>query len=90
MARQTINIGSGVNKGDGDILRDALRKTNENFEEVYNTLGIASGTGSFLGLSDTPTAYPTDPNVSTQIVTLNATKDFTRQHYWYTSCCNIR
>jgi len=75
MARQTINIGSGVNKGDGDILRDALKKTNENFEEVYNTLGIASGTGSFLGLSDTPTAYPTDPNLSTQIVTLNATKD---------------
>ena len=75
MAKQDINIGSGVNKGDGDTLRDALRKANENFTEVYNTLDIASGTGSFLGLSDTPTAYPQDPGLSTQIVTMNEAKD---------------
>lgn len=79
MAKQDINIGSGVNKGDGDILREALRKANENFTEIYDTLDIASGTGSFLGLSDTPSTYPAvlvdpvtqQPLVTKQILTLN-------------------
>ena len=35
MAQQTINIGSGVNKGDGDALRTAFDKVNDNFTEVY-------------------------------------------------------
>lgn len=35
MAQQTINIGSGVNKGDGDALRTAFDKVNNNFGELY-------------------------------------------------------
>ena len=35
MAKQTINIGSSVNKGDGDPLRTAFDKINDNFDEVY-------------------------------------------------------
>jgi hypothetical protein len=35
MAQQTINIGSGVNKGDGDALRTAFDKVNDNFNELY-------------------------------------------------------
>jgi len=35
MAKQTINIGSGENQGDGDPLRSAFTKINENFSEVY-------------------------------------------------------
>ena len=35
MTQQTINIGSSANKGDGDILRTAFNKINENFIEVY-------------------------------------------------------
>lgn len=35
MTQQTINIGSGANKGDGDLLRTAFNKINENFIEVY-------------------------------------------------------
>ena len=35
MARQIINIGTSPNKGDGDKLRDAMDKVNDNFIEVY-------------------------------------------------------
>lgn len=35
MAKQTINIGSSVNKGDGDPLRTAFDKVNGNFDELY-------------------------------------------------------
>jgi len=40
MTKQVINIGSSVNKGDGDPLRTAFTKINENFTEIYNTLGV--------------------------------------------------
>jgi len=35
MAQQTINIGSSPNKGDGDPLRTAFDKINDNFTELY-------------------------------------------------------
>jgi hypothetical protein len=35
MAQQTINTGSGVNKGDGDSLRTSFNKVNNNFDELY-------------------------------------------------------
>ena len=35
MAKQTINLGTSVNKGDGDPLRTAFTKINENFDELY-------------------------------------------------------
>jgi len=35
MAKQTINIGSSVNSGDGDPLRTAFDKVNDNFNEIY-------------------------------------------------------
>lgn len=36
MTKQIINIGTSANKGDGDPLRTAFRKANENFTELYN------------------------------------------------------
>lgn len=42
MAKQIINIGSSVNKGDGDPLRTAFTKINENFTELYDYVGITS------------------------------------------------
>ena len=42
MAKQTINIGSAVNAKDGDTVRDAFNKVNQNFDELYDTLGVAS------------------------------------------------
>lgn len=35
MAKKTIDIGSSPNKGDGDPLRTAFKKINENFDELY-------------------------------------------------------
>lgn len=35
MAKQTINVGTSPNKGDGDPLRTAFTKINNNFNEVY-------------------------------------------------------
>lgn len=35
MAKQTINLGTSVNKGDGDPLRTAFTKINQNFDEIY-------------------------------------------------------
>jgi hypothetical protein len=38
MSRQIINVGSANLAGDGEPLRSALIKVNENFEEVYNNI----------------------------------------------------
>ena len=35
MAKQTINLGTSANKGDGDPLRTAFDKVNDNFDELY-------------------------------------------------------
>jgi len=35
MAQKVVNIGSGVNKGNGDPLRTAFSKINDNFTELY-------------------------------------------------------
>jgi hypothetical protein len=39
MAKQEINLGSAPNAGDGDPLRTAFNKINENFTELYNSTG---------------------------------------------------
>lgn len=38
MAQQRINVGSGEYSGDGESLRSALVKTNNNFTEVYTSI----------------------------------------------------
>ena len=45
MAQQTINIGSGANKGDGDPLRTAFDKINDNFTELYGKVIVLEGGG---------------------------------------------
>jgi hypothetical protein len=44
MAKQTINIGTSVNKGDGDPLRTAFAKINSNFTELYDYVGVTNFT----------------------------------------------
>ena len=39
MSKRVINIGNAPNDGTGDPLRTGLSKVNENFTELYNTLG---------------------------------------------------
>ena len=43
MAKQNINIGSSANKGDGDPLRTAFTKINNNFTELYDAVGLNDG-----------------------------------------------
>ena len=35
MAKQIVNLGTSANKGDGDPLRTAFDKVNDNFTELY-------------------------------------------------------
>lgn len=39
MAQKQINIGSSPNRGDGDPLRTAFGKINDNFDELYTFTG---------------------------------------------------
>jgi len=36
MAKQLINLGTSANSGDGDVLRTAFDKINDNFNELYD------------------------------------------------------
>ena len=53
MTKQNINIGVEGNDGTGDSIRDAFRKANENFTELYAVFG-QGGQIAFTSLSDTP------------------------------------
>jgi len=46
MAKQTINIGTSANKGDGDPIRTAFDKVNDNFDELYSDVAALSGAGN--------------------------------------------
>lgn len=41
MTLQYINTGTSANKGDGDTLRNAFRKINDNFRELYASTGLS-------------------------------------------------
>ena len=59
MSKLNINIGTEGNDNTGDSIREAFRKANENFTELYAIFGIG-GQISFTSLSDVPdtlTAY---------------------------------
>ena len=55
MSKQDIYLGVEGNDGTGDSIREAFRKANENFTELYAVFG-QGGTISFTALNDTPTA----------------------------------
>ena len=57
MTKQTINVGSGEYAGDGEGLRSAFTKTNENFDEVYTSIDAINNAG-YLTASTLP-PYPT-------------------------------
>ena len=40
MARKIVDIGAIGNDGTGDSIRDSFRKTNDNFKELYSSLGL--------------------------------------------------
>lgn len=61
MARKIVDIGVEGNDGTGDSIREAFRKTNDNFKELYAVFG-QDGTISFLDLGDTPNSYTNNAN----------------------------
>jgi hypothetical protein len=56
MARQIIDIGFQGNDGTGDSIREAFRKVNDNFREMYAVFGKGSQI-SFTDLGDAPSEY---------------------------------
>lgn len=52
MAKQTINIGTSANSRNGDPLRTAFTKTNQNFTELYDRPVFS---GSYSDLTNKPT-----------------------------------
>ena len=56
MARKIIDIGTVGNDGTGDSIRDSFNKVNDNFLELYSSLGLGDRL-KFTGLSDVPTSY---------------------------------
>ena len=49
MAKQTVNIGTSANARNGDPLRVAFDKINDNFDEVYQRVGLQSVPASSQG-----------------------------------------
>ena len=55
MAQQVINVGNVANDGQGDPIRTAFEKSNQNFTELYNIgglSGIANGTSNIQIVQD--------------------------------------
>ena len=75
MARKPIDIGTIGNDGTGDSIRDAFRKVNDNFRELYSSLGLGERL-TFIGLDDTPGTYVGQENT---VLTVNATEEGDRK-----------
>jgi hypothetical protein len=56
MARRIVNIGQQGNDGTGDSIREAFRKVNDNFQDLFAIFG-SGDTIKFTDLSDTPSIY---------------------------------
>ena len=69
MAKQPIDIGVQGNDGTGDSIREAFRKVNENFTDLYAVFG-AGGKINSTDLDDMPTEY-----AAKQIFVVNDTGD---------------
>jgi hypothetical protein len=59
MAQQTINVGTAPNDGQGDPIRTAYIKCNDNFSELYSRLQTTPPTDSIGSVGDVAgmTAY---------------------------------
>lgn len=71
MARKVIDIGTVGNDGTGDSIRDSFRKVNDNFRELYSSLGLGERL-TFIGLDDTPETYIGQENA---VLAVNRTTD---------------
>jgi len=65
MAKQTLDIGTNANDGTGDTLRSGGQKINDNFNELYSTLG-----GDFISANGINASYATQ-TINTASATVN-------------------
>ncbi len=75
MTKQTLDTGTNANDGTGDTLRSGGQKINDNFNELYSTLG-----GDFISTNGVNVAYATQEmngngtvNVSDTLILFNST-----------------
>jgi hypothetical protein len=64
---QHINIGNQSNDGTGDSIRDAFRKVNDNFDELYAINNLSGGL-YFTKLKDAPTSLLASTATSPSVV----------------------
>lgn len=65
MAKQTLDIGTNANDGTGDTLRSGGEKINDNFNELYSTLG-----GNSIATNGINASYATQ-TINTASATVN-------------------
>jgi hypothetical protein len=63
MAIQTVNVGTAANSNDGDPLRTAFIKINQNFTELYADIGLLTSTSNSLTPGDSAIAAAIKGNV---------------------------
>ena len=74
MTKQRIFVGSGINTGDGDTLREAMIKSNNNFDELYDLIGQDSSgksidiSGNIISSTFTNSDIIIEPNGTGDIV----------------------
>ena len=73
MARQTVNLGTGINTGTGDTLRVAMDKVNDNTEELYNAVFGTDSANTSINVSQISTevtngSITLTPNGTGQVV----------------------
>ena len=75
MARKVIDVGVVGNDGTGDSIRDSFRKVNDNFRELYSSLGLGENL-TFIALDDTPSSFigQNDATGNTPLLTINNTE----------------
>ena len=75
MARKAIDVGVVGNDGTGDSIRDSFRKVNDNFRELYSSLGLGENL-TFIALDDTPSSFigQNDATGNTPLLTINNTE----------------
>ena len=67
---QKINIGNQSNDGTGDSIREAFRKVNENFQELYGINNLGDGL-FFTKLKDTPSDLNPSSTTQTNILVVD-------------------
>lgn len=72
MAIQLINLGT-PDGNDGDAIRDAFQKVNDNFTELYDALGGTAGTAVTIALAGDLEGSVTFSPLTSSIETLTAT-----------------